>query len=366
MLVEDILGGTSGHHDLKTSCGSMAADRSVFLTGNVFAMLPDVSVVVPVFNEELSIEGFLARVIPILESIGPRWEILFVNDGSTDATFDTIRAAHALDARVRALDFSRNFGKEVALSAGLDHASGNAVIPIDVDLQDPPELIVEMVARWRQGFDVVLAQRIDRSSDTWLKRVTASMFYRVLRGLSNVPVPTNVGDFRLLDAKVVEAVRGYRERARFMKGIMASVGYRTCTIPYTRDTRANGKTKFRPLQLIRLALEGIISFSDVPLKIWTYVGGAAALGAIFYACFILVRTAVSGIDVPGYASIIIFTLLFNGLTLVGLGVQGEYIARIFSEVKGRPLYLVRTKVGLEPPSSWLHGDSEDACPTKLI
>jgi glycosyltransferase involved in cell wall biosynthesis len=263
---------------------------------------------------------------------------------------------------VRAIDFSRNFGKEIALCAGLDHTLGKAVVPIDVDLQDPPELIVDMVDQWRQGFDVVLAQRIDRSSDSWMKRTTAALFYRLLGGLSQVSIPPNVGDFRLLDARVVEAVRGYRERARFMKGIFASLGYKTCMIPYVRAQRSEGESKFRPFQLLRLAIEGIVSFTDVPLKIWTYIGGMASLGAVLYASFILLRTLIFGIDVPGYASLIIFVLLFNGLTLMGLGIQGEYIARIFSEVKARPLYLVRETIGMEPPQSWLDGESEDAGP----
>ena len=329
-------------------------------------ILPDISLIVPVFNEEGSIAAFLQRTTPVLDNIGLAWEILFVNDGSSDGTLDLIHAAHARDARVRAIDFSRNFGKEIALCAGLDHALGRAVVPIDVDLQDPPELITEMVARWRQGFDVVLAQRTDRSSDAWTKRMTAAIFYKILGRLSDVPIPPNVGDFRLLDARVVESLRGYRERARFMKGIMASVGYRTCTIPYARDNRAIGKSRFRPFQLIRLAIEGIVSFSDAPLKVWTYIGGLASLGAGLYALFIMLRTVVFGIDVPGYASLIIFTLLFNGLTLMGLGIQGEYIARIFSEVKARPLYLVRGMIGLDPPASWLDRESEHAGSAELV
>jgi len=311
----------------------------------------ELSIVVPVFNEEESIDLFIATVAPILEAITPRWEILFVNDGSRDATLEVIRAAHAQEPRVRGIDFSRNFGKEVALSAGLDFASGRAVVPIDVDLQDPPELIADMVAQWRAGFDVVLAQRVDRSSDGVMKRSTAAAFYKLIRWISRVDIPANVGDYRLLDATVVAALRTYPERERFMKGIFASVGFRTTTVPYARAARARGETKFKPLQLFNLALEGIISFSTAPLKIWTYVGFAAAFGAVLYTAFIVSRTLMTGISVPGYASLIVIILLFDGLILVGLGVQGEYIARVFAEVKARPLYLVREKIGVDSISA---------------
>lgn len=307
---------------------------------------PLLSIVVPVFNEDAAIPLFVTRMTAVLDGITAAWEILFVNDGSRDATLDRIRAAHAADGRVRGLDFTRNYGKEVALSAGLDHASGRAVIPIDVDLQDPPELIPEMVALWRGGADVVLAQRSDRSSDGWAKRVTARLFYRLIGRMSRTVIPADVGDYRLVDARVVAALRSYRERERFMKGIFADVGYRTAVVPYARAPRAAGETKFRPWQLLRLAIEGIVSFSAVPLKIWTYIGLIASLAAVLFAAFIVARTLFWGIDVPGYASIIVIMLLMNGLTLIGLGIQGEYVARIFSEVKARPLYLVQESIGV--------------------
>lgn len=307
---------------------------------------PLLSIVVPVFNEDATIPLFVTRMTAVLDGITPDWEILFVDDGSRDATLDRIRAAHAADGRVRGISFSRNFGKEVALSAGLDHAAGRAVVPIDVDLQDPPELIPEMVARWRGGADVVLAQRRDRSSDSWAKRVTARWFYRLIGRMSRTVIPPDVGDFRLIDARVVAALRTYRERERFMKGIFADVGFATAILPYARAPRAAGETKFRPLQLLRLAIEGIVSFSAVPLKIWTYIGLVASLAAVLFAAFIVARTLFWGADVPGYASIIVIMLLMNGLTLIGLGIQGEYVARIFSEVKARPLYLVQESIGL--------------------
>ncbi|MGI4876698.1 MAG: glycosyltransferase family 2 protein [Janthinobacterium lividum] len=315
---------------------------------------PELSIIVPVFNEEAAIELYLDVVTPLLEAIDPRWEVVFVNDGSRDGTLEIIRAANAREPRVRGIDFSRNYGKEVALSAGLDHACGRAVVPMDVDLQDPPELIAMMVAKWREGYDVVLAQRIDRSSDGVLKRWTAAMFYSIIGRMSRVYIPPNVGDFRLLDQTVVAALRTYTERERFMKGIFASVGFKTATVPYSRALRAAGETKFKPTALFNLALEGIVSFSTAPLKIWTYIGFAAAAGSMGYLSFLVVRTIISGVDVPGYASLASLILLFNGLILVGLGVQGEYIARIFAEVKGRPLYLVRETIGSTPPPTHFH------------
>ncbi|MGI4877327.1 MAG: glycosyltransferase family 2 protein, partial [Janthinobacterium lividum] len=287
--------------------------------------MTELSIVVPVYNEEASIDLFLQTVTPLLEAIDPRWEIVFVNDGSRDTTLDIIRAAHGRDPRVRGIDFSRNYGKEIALSAGLDHAAGRAVVPMDVDLQDPPELIAAMVAKWREGYDVVLAQRVDRSTDGLMKRHTAAAFYSLIGRMSRVAIPPNVGDYRLIDQTVVEALRSYPERERFMKGIFASVGFRTAMVPYARPARARGETKFRPRALFNLALEGIISFSTAPLKIWTYIGFLAALAALGYLGVIVVRTLVFGIDVPGYASLISIMLLFNGLILIGLGVQGEYI-----------------------------------------
>lgn len=307
--------------------------------------LPLISVVVPVYNEQDSIALFLAAMTPVLDAIDPAWEILFVNDGSRDGTLQSLRAAAKAEPRVRAIDLSRNYGKEVALSAGIDNAMGRAVVPMDVDLQDPPELLADMVAQWRDGFDVVLASRRDRSSDSFLKRTTARLFYRLIGRLSDTAIPANVGDFRLMDASVVEALRRYPERMRFMKGLFAHVGFRTAMVDYVRPERAAGETKFNGRKLFNLALEGIVSFSTLPLKIWTYIGLAAALVAAVYLLIIVFNTLVNGVDVPGYASLLSVMLFFNGLILMGLGVLGEYIARIFIEVKGRPLYLVRERIG---------------------
>jgi polyisoprenyl-phosphate glycosyltransferase len=307
--------------------------------------LPLISIVVPVFNEQESIDLFVAEVAPVLDGIDPHWEIVFVNDGSRDGTLAALRAAAAAERRVRAIDLSRNYGKEIALSAGIEHCRGRAVVPMDVDLQDPPALLPEMVALWRQGHDVVLACRRDRSSDGFLKRTTARIFYRVIGRLSDTIIPADVGDFRLMDASVVEALRRYPERMRFMKGLFAHVGFRTATVEYVRAPRVAGETKFNARRLFNLALEGIISFSTLPLKIWTYLGLAASLLAIAYLVFVIADTMINGVAVPGYASLLSAILFFNGLILMGLGVLGEYVARIFIEVKGRPLYLVREEIG---------------------
>jgi polyisoprenyl-phosphate glycosyltransferase len=312
---------------------------------------PDLTLIVPVLNEEHSIGPFLERTVPILDGTGLAWEIVFVNDGSADGTLDEIRRARGQYPQVRALDLSRNFGKEIALCAGLDHADGHAVIPLDVDLQDPPELIPQMIALWRQGFEIVQARRVDRRSDGWFKRNSAEFFYRLISRLSPLPIPRHVGDFRLLDAKVVQTLRRYRERERFMKGIFASVGFKTATVDYTRPQRAIGNSRFSPWKLAQLSIEGITSFSVLPLKIWTYIGVLVACASLAYAGIMTARTIFWGVGVPGYASIVVFMLFLNGLMLIGLGVQGEYIARIFSEVKARPLYIVREEIGADDGGS---------------
>ena len=309
------------------------------------ASTPELSLVIPVFNEEASVDLFYTTVAPVLDALTPDWEMLFVNDGSRDTTLERLRALNGRDGRVRVLDFSRNFGKEAALSAGLDHANGCAVVPIDVDLQDPPAVLIEMVALWRGGAEVVLARRSDRSSDGLLKRRTAAFFYGLIGRISNVPIPADVGDFRLMDARVVAALRTYPERERFMKGLFASVGFRTATVDYIRPPRVAGLTKFNARKLIGLGVEGVVSFTTVPLKIWTYIGFAAALLGMAYAAYVVLRTMIYGIDVPGYASLIAITLVSNGLVLIGLGMVGEYLARVFSEVKARPLYIVRETIG---------------------
>ncbi len=303
------------------------------------------SIVVPVYNEEDVIGTFLEQIIPIVQSVTANFEIVFVNDGSRDRTYAIIEEVHQRDPRIRGLDLSRNFGKEAALSAGLDHAIGDAVIPIDVDLQDPPTLIPEMVERWRQGYDTVVAVREDRASDTWLKRTSANLFYRLMGRLSVVPIPPNAGDFRLLDRQVIEALQKLPERTRFMKGMFAWVGFSEYRIGYIRQPRALGTSKWRYWKLWNFALEGIFSFTTLPLRIWTYFGFLVSSLSFVYILFIIARTLIYGVDVPGYASLVVLLVFFSGINMVGLGILGEYVGRIFIETKRRPVYLVRRTTG---------------------
>jgi glycosyltransferase involved in cell wall biosynthesis len=310
----------------------------------------ELSVIVPVKDEEEAIAPFVARVAPILDALFPgadaAWEILFVDDGSEDATMAAIHAAHRGDTRVRAISLSRNFGKEAALSAGLDHAGGRAVVPIDVDLQDPPELIGAMLAKWREGYEVVYGVRRNRETDSLPKRLTADLYYRAHNYLSSDKIPEHAGDFRLLDRSVVDVIRRMPERNRFMKGLFAWGGFRQAAVEYDRAPRGVGKSKFRYWKLWTLALDGITSASTMPLRIWSYIGVVIALLSLVYALFVIVRTTLFGIDVPGYASLMVAILFFGGLQLISLGVLGEYVGRILVEAKQRPLYVVREKIGL--------------------
>jgi glycosyltransferase involved in cell wall biosynthesis len=305
-----------------------------------------ISIVVPFFNEAEGIQGFRQTLVPALEAIETiDWEIICIDDGSSDATLPALIAMAAADPRIKVLEFSRNFGKEAALTAGLDAARGDAVIPIDADLQDPPALIADMIAAWRAGAEVVLARRSDRSSDGALKRNSAAWFYKLHNRLSNTKIPENVGDFRLLDRVVVDALKRLPERQRFMKGLFAWVGFRTVTIDYARAQRAAGKTKFSGFALWNFALEGFTSFSTAPLRIWTYLGALGALFTFGYAVFIILFTIIRGTGVPGYASLLVAVLFFGSVQLMSIGLLGEYIGRIYMETKQRPAYIIRKTHG---------------------
>jgi glycosyltransferase involved in cell wall biosynthesis len=303
-----------------------------------------VSLVVPVFNEQDAIGPFLDRIGTVFEALGPAYacEIVFVNDGSRDATEFVIRSRMQDDPRLCLVNLSRNFGKEAALSAGLDHARGEACIPIDVDLQDPPELIPEMLALWERGARVVNARRTSRASDGWLKRVTAGGFYRVFNSVADHRIPRDVGDYRLLDRQVVEVLRGMGERVRFNKALFSWVGFETAEVTFERPKRETGTTAWTYWRLWNFALDGIFSSSTMPLRIWTYAGIALALLSFLYAGVIFLRTLIFGIDLPGYASTLILILVFGGLNLFAIGILGEYIGRIYSEVRARPLYVLRS------------------------
>ncbi len=305
-----------------------------------------VSIAVPFFNEGESVEYFYRSISPILDTDPSiQFEVICVDDGSRDDTLSKLIALTHRDARFRVIELSRNFGKEAALTAAIDAARGDAVIPMDADLQDPPELIPALIREWRRGAEVVLARRTDRTSDSFMKRKIAEMFYDVHNRLSAVKIPENVGDFRLLDRAAVDALKRLPERQRFMKGLFAWIGFKTATVDYVRKPRSAGTTKFSGLKLWNFALEGITSFSIAPLKIWTYIGGAGAIATFVYAAFIVFRTLIYGVELPGYASLLVAILFIGSLQLISVGLLGEYIGRIYLETKQRPTYLVRRHYG---------------------
>ena len=300
------------------------------------------SIVAPCYNEEKVIPRFLEELLPVLERIGLPYEIIFVNDGSVDATLPVLLAMKRKypDKNIRIVNLSRNFGKEAAITAGLDYCEGDLIVPIDVDLQHPPALIEEFIAKWRQGYDVVLAKRKNRYAESYLKRISASLFYKFISNISDITVPEDVGDFRLMTRKVVESIRQLPENQRFMKGLFAWIGFKTTTIEYEVQQRQAGQTRFNGWKLWNLAIDGITSFSTWPLRIWTYIGMAISFMSLVYASFIVIKTLVFGVDTPGFASLMVGILLIGGIQLIGIGILGEYIGRIYMESKRRPTYIV--------------------------
>ena len=310
----------------------------------------ELSVVVPTYNEESNLNYLFERLESVLASLSTTYEIVCVNDGSKDNTLKCLIEQHNRNRAIKVIDLSRNFGKEIALTAGIDYAKGAAIIPIDADLQDPPELIKDLVVKWREGYDVVYATRRSRQGESWLKRFTAYAFYRTIGKMSRVTIPSNTGDFRLLDRRVVEAIKQMPERTRFMKGLFTWVGFQQTSIFYDREPRFRGKTKWNYWKLWNFALDGITSFSLLPLKIWSYIGLIISLVSLLYAVLLLIRTLILGNDVPGYASIIISILFLGGIQLISLGILGEYLGRVYEEVKARPLYFVRDTYGFQSES----------------
>lgn len=308
-----------------------------------------VTLIVPVLNEQRAIKPFLEAIQDVVNNDALRldWEILFVNDGSKDGTEFAIRSFMQKDPRIQLVNLSRNFGKEAALCAGMEYAKGDAVIPIDVDLQDEPQVIVQMIEKWREGAEIVNARRGDRSQDTWLKRVTAKGFYRVFNVLADQPMPVDVGDFRLLDRQVVDILRSMGERARLNKALFSWVGFENAEVIYDRQERSAGRTTMSYWRLWNMALDGIFSSTTKPLRIWTYVGSGLSVMAFLYGLYYLISVMIYGIDVPGYASILLLILGFGGLQLIAIGIIGEYVGRILTEVRDRPLYIVRSLHGLE-------------------
>jgi len=301
---------------------------------------PTLSIVAPAYNEERNIPAFLAAMIPVLEGIGETFEIIFVNDGSRDGTLGMLAAASSQDPRIKVVGLARNFGKDIALSAGLAHATGKAVIPIDCDLQHPPELIPQ--------FDMVIGVRSKRDEEGFLRRTLSRTYYKVMRSMTSVEIPPNAGDFRLIDRKIMDVINKMPERHRFMKGIFAWPGFKVAPIEFQANQRANEtRSSWSFFKLWRFALDGLFSFSTAPLKLWTYIGLLSAGGAFVYLLVTLIQKLFFGIAAPGYASLLVVLLFFNGLLMISNGIQGEYIARIFEEVKGRPLYVVGQTFGFD-------------------
>ena len=305
------------------------------------------SLVIPMHDEAPVLESLFQQLDATVGQLAVKLEIVCVDDGSRDDTLELLRARAARDARVKVLSLSRNFGKEAALTAGLEAASGDMVVPLDADLQDPPELIGEFVTLWEQGYDVVYGVRSDRTSDTVLKRTSANMFYQVFNSVSDYPIPASTGDFRLMDRKVIEALARLPERNRFMKGLFAWVGFKQVGVPYVRPARMAGTTAWGYRKLFRFAVDGVTAFTTLPLRIWTLVGIGAAVLAIITGVGLIVRVLMVGRDVPGYASLMVALLFGFALQMIALGVMGEYIGRMYQEVKGRPTYLVKDRIGFD-------------------
>ncbi|MBT9501037.1 MAG: glycosyltransferase family 2 protein [Burkholderiaceae bacterium] len=301
---------------------------------------PSISVVVPAYNEQEVLPEFYRRTSAVLRALGNPYEIVFVNDGSVDDTLAVMNRLRDQDENLMIVDLSRNFGKEIALTAGLDQCTGDVVIIIDADLQDPPELIPELLAGWKDGYDVVYAVRTEREGETWLKKKTASLFYRLIQSVSRVQIPKDTGDFRLMSRRAVKSLEKLREQHRFMKGLFAWVGFPSKPVYYKRDPRAAGETKWNYWNLWNFALEGITSFTVAPLKVATYFGFVIALVAFIFATKVIYKTLMYGDPVVGYPSLMVTVLFLGGVQLVFIGVIGEYLGRVFNEVKQRPLYLL--------------------------
>ena len=304
------------------------------------------SIIIPMYNEEEALPYTYKRLVSLGKQIDNyEMEFLFVNDGSKDNSLEIVKAFREKDNRVCYLNLSRNFGKEVAMGAAFDYVTGDAIAIIDADLQDPPELIVEMLKYYEEGYDDVYAKRRSRNGESWLKKFTSKSFYKILSKVSSVPIQRDTGDFRLLSRRAIEALRKFPEKQRYTKGMFSLIGFKKKEVEFDRDSRVAGKIKWNYFKLIDLAIDGITSFTTAPLRIATFMGILSALVAFIYIVYIVVRTIILGIDVPGYASIICFILMIGGIQLISLGVIGEYLGRIFIEVKNRPLYFVEEYCG---------------------
>lgn len=310
------------------------------------------SVIVPMFNEEEVLGETCRRLRQVMDSSGEAYEIIFINDGSRDKTAEMLRAVCLEDPRMKLIDFSRNFGHQTAITAGMDFAGGQCMVIIDGDLQDPPELIPSMIASWRTGYDIVYGKRTSRQGDSFFKKITAKSFYRILRAVTDVDIPVDTGDFRLIDRSVADALKQLPERNRYVRGLMSWVGFKQTAIEFERSERFAGTTKYPLRKMLKLAMDGIMSFSFKPLKIASWLGSIISAGSFLYLISVLIqRLFMPDSAQPGWASLIAATLFLNGITLLILGIMGEYIGRIYDEVKNRPLYILRDTVNLEERES---------------
>ena len=307
---------------------------------------PTLSVLIPVFNEAATLPELFARLPDVLDPLVDSWEVVFVDDGSSDATLKLIREANAQEQRFRAISLSRNFGKEIATAAGLRYAGGDAVVMMDADLQHPPEVLAEFVRHWREGYQIVYGQRVDRDTDGPLRRFYAKLFYRIYNALVDTDIPEGAGDFRLLDRRAVDTLNSIGERSRFNKGLYSWIGYKSIGVPYAVAERRHGKSKWSFTELAAFAVDGLTSFTTIPLRVWSLLGVIISLFALMYAAGFLFRTLFFGADVPGFPSLIISVMFFSGIQLISLGVLGQYIGRIYEEVKARPLFIVAEELGI--------------------
>ena len=312
--------------------------------------VPDLSLIVPMYNEQDAIDRFVERVVPLLDGLGRTYEVVCVDDGSQDKTLEALLALHEQDKRFKIVALARNFGKEMAVTAGLRHATGRAVSPMDADLQDPPELLQDMLEKWDAGAEVVVAVRRSRPDDSWFQRTTAVGFYRLFNRIASYRLTENAGDYCLLDRRVVDQLNRITEKNRFMKGLFSWIGFRRAYVYFDRPQRVAGTTKWNVWKLWNFALDGITAFSTLPLRIWSYVGTTIAGLAFLYGLFLVLLVLIQGIDVPGYASLMVVILFMGGIQLVTLGILGEYVGRVYTETKGRPEYIVRNVWGLPRPS----------------
>lgn len=306
------------------------------------------SVIVPLYNEELVIEESYKRMKKVMDSIGENYEIIYINDGSYDKTLEKVEKICSHDSNIKLINFSRNFGHQMAITAGMEYADGKAIVIIDADLQDPPELISKMLDEWKKGYDVVYGKRLKRKGETFFKKITARTYYRVLKSMTTVDIPVDTGDFRLMDRKVCEALKTLPERNRYVRGLVSWVGFKQTAVEYERDQRFAGETKYPLKKMLKLAFDGITSFSYKPLKFSTYIGVAVSLLSFVMLVFVIIQKIFfPSTTIPGWASLMVINLFFNGLVLIMLGIIGEYIGRIYDEAKGRPMYIIASKKGFE-------------------